>query len=129
MGCRVSVQFAERIDGKTEKSGVLYHHWAGNELVKAAKKFLIGMYKKDLQGAVRSGVNSLLFNFIQYCFEKDHFSLNTNNSAGIYDPDDTEGSDDCGHYLFQVKEDNFTMKHTRGRWQNEPVITRGKKGF
>jgi len=132
MGCRVSIQFTERLYNKdkgkheTNKSSVLYHHWAGNELPKAVKKFLNGMYKKDLKGAYRTGVQSLLFEFIQYCFQNKMFDVNSNNSASIWDKNDIEGSDDTGHYTFQVSQDYYQVRHKRGRWQNERLLKTGK---
>lgn len=130
MGCRVSVQFVEKTDQGLEKSSVIYHHWAGNELPKIVRAWLIGLYKKKKADTlIMPSVFGLIFDFIQHCFKENHFDLNANNSVSLYDSDDLDGADDAGHYVFQIEKDNFKMKHQRGRWQNEPVLKRGKKGF
>ena len=123
MGCRVSIQFETKAEKIEEKSPVLYHHWTGNDLPKEAIKFLKKKYEEPGVKLI-SEVGSYLFDFIQHCFKEKLFDLDGNNSSSIFDQDETDLSDDCGHYTFVLGREDFMVKHKRGEFQTEPVLKR-----
>ena len=125
MGCRVSVQFTKKGRIETDESPIIYHHWAGNDLPKEARKFLHKFYKTKEEGWTLSEPSFVLFKFIQYLFKIKKLSLDKEHRVSIENPDYDNFSEDAGHYIFELKKSGFEMTHIEGNFQSEKPLKVG----